>query len=402
MRLSILLLSFLVVGSAVAQQAPVAMDDFFNTPADSTLTIEAPGILENDSGNEAFEAVLATPPSNGTLTLSPDGSFVYTPNAGYTGADTFSYYVLTLDVAEQFVVDPLQSGARLFADLDTGTLGTYSDNDSSSVTGIITAEVIPNEGPFTDMQVLTMDLLLADPLNLTFSTLVGSIVVTTDSDSLGLTLAEAGSPVIVSQGAFNQTGNQVAMVGRIDISATGLLANQVPSGPQQLNIAVPTDINGTIVQNESELTLSFPLDAQGSFDIDGNVVAVDLQGAVVATGPVVVRKQSNLATVAIVVQATGVGTETADGVAAGFELGQSFPNPADRTAAIAFSLPAASHVELAVYDALGRRVMTLVDAIRTEGTHRVAVDASALPAGMYFYRLAAGERSDMKKMIVLR
>jgi hypothetical protein len=34
---------------------------------------------------------LVTNPSNGTLTLNPDGSFTYIPNAGYTGPDQFVY-----------------------------------------------------------------------------------------------------------------------------------------------------------------------------------------------------------------------------------------------------------------------------------------------------------------------
>ncbi len=379
------------------------MDDFFNTGADSTLTVEAPGILGNDSGDEAFEAVLVSPPANGTLALAPDGSFVYTPNAGYTGADTFSYYVLTLDVPEQFVVDPTRSGARMVATLTIEQLGDREDTDSTGVSGTITAEIVPNTEPFTEAQLLAMNLVLAEAMSFTFDfTILGNIIVTTDADSLGLGLSTVGPAAPVTAGSFLQAGDSLNMNGRLDVSATGLLANAVPSGPAFLDVNVPTDISGTIVQNGSDLTLSFPLDAQGSFNVDANTVDVDLQGTVVATGPVVVRRQSNVATVAIVVEATGVGTELAQAGRRAFELKQNFPNPADGPASIAYGLPSTSHVSLDVFDALGRRVMTPVNGIRTEGYHEAQIDVSVLPSGIYFYRLQAGGQSEMKRMIVLR
>src|SRR6185369_2115592 len=62
--------------------APVAGNDAYTTPEDTALTIAVPGVLGNDSdvdGN-ALRAVLASNPTNGTLTLSTNGSFVYTPS----------------------------------------------------------------------------------------------------------------------------------------------------------------------------------------------------------------------------------------------------------------------------------------------------------------------------------
>ncbi len=403
MRKPILLLSLILCGSALAQETPVAMDDFFNISADSTLTVEAPGILGNDAANEAFEAVLATEPANGTLSLSADGSFIYTPNSGFTGTDTFSYYTLTLDVPEELVVDPTRSGATMTAVLTAEQLPSRTDSDSSGISGTVTAEIVPNTEPFTEAQLLQMQLILSDGMSFTFDyTILGNIIVTTFGDSLELGLATIGPAAPVTGGTFLQAGDSLNMKGRLDVSATGLLANAVPSGPAFLDVNVPTDIAGTIVQNDLELALSFPLSAQGSFAVDANTVDVDLQGTVVATGPVVVRKQSNFATVAIVVQATGVGTEFANGSTRSFDLGQNYPNPAVGPTSISYNVPATSHVTLAVYDALGRQVMTVVDAVKAEGTHQALVRASTLPAGIYFYRLQADGRSDMKKMIVLR
>jgi hypothetical protein len=73
---------------------PVARDDAYTATEDTPLTIAAPGVLANDSDADAdpLTAILATGPTHGTLNLHPDGSFTYTPNAGYTGPDSFTYF----------------------------------------------------------------------------------------------------------------------------------------------------------------------------------------------------------------------------------------------------------------------------------------------------------------------
>jgi len=73
--------------------APVAVNDSFATNEDTALTITAPGVLANDTdvdGN-SLTAVVVTGPSHGALTLNTDGSFTYTPAAGFNGPDSFTY-----------------------------------------------------------------------------------------------------------------------------------------------------------------------------------------------------------------------------------------------------------------------------------------------------------------------
>lgn len=73
---------------------PVAAADAYETTAGS-LDVSSPGVLANDSDpdGDALVAVLASSPANGTLALGVDGSFAYTPNAGFSGEDAFSYSV---------------------------------------------------------------------------------------------------------------------------------------------------------------------------------------------------------------------------------------------------------------------------------------------------------------------
>lgn len=82
------------VAPALAAQPPLAVDDACATNEDTVLSEYAPGVLGNDSDpdGDPLTAVLNNDVSYGSLTLSPDGSFSYTPNPNYHGFDTFTYY----------------------------------------------------------------------------------------------------------------------------------------------------------------------------------------------------------------------------------------------------------------------------------------------------------------------
>jgi len=73
--------------------APVAVDDEYTVAEKDTLTIAAPGVLENDVDvdGDALTAILVDTVSNGTLTLNTDGSFTYTPDEYFNGTDSFTY-----------------------------------------------------------------------------------------------------------------------------------------------------------------------------------------------------------------------------------------------------------------------------------------------------------------------
>ena len=74
--------------------APIAVNDAYTTEPDTPLTIAAPGVLSNDSDpdGDALTAVFTGDEPRGTVQLNLDGSFTYTPVAGFTGVDSFSYF----------------------------------------------------------------------------------------------------------------------------------------------------------------------------------------------------------------------------------------------------------------------------------------------------------------------
>src|SRR5207249_2573118 len=135
---------------------PVATNDSFTTNEDTALIVAAPGVLGNDSDIDSatITAVVVTTPAHGTLALSANGSFTYTPTANYTGPDSFTYKandgsldsnVATVAITVTAVNDPPVAANDTFtATQDTaltiaapGVLGNDADIDSATITAIL-------------------------------------------------------------------------------------------------------------------------------------------------------------------------------------------------------------------------------------------------------------------------
>lgn len=104
--------------------APITNDDTYTTDEDTTLTVVAPGVLQNDTDVDSatLQAILVSSPLNGTVTLNSDGRFVYVPVADFFGTDTFTYRAndgsLDGNVATVFIiVKPVQDAPRPNVDL---------------------------------------------------------------------------------------------------------------------------------------------------------------------------------------------------------------------------------------------------------------------------------------------
>lgn len=80
----------------------------------------------------------------------------------------------------------------------------------------------------------------------------------------------------------------------------------------------------------------------------------------------------------------------------------NYPNPFEHTTTLAFRIPSATRVRLALYDLLGRRVAVLADGPMAAGTHRLPFDAGSLPAGLYVYRLETPGFTRTRAMVLTR
>jgi hypothetical protein len=91
-----------------------------------------------------------------------------------------------------------------------------------------------------------------------------------------------------------------------------------------------------------------------------------------------------------------------------FSLGQNFPNPFNPETVIEYTVGEWSQagggreVHIALYDLLGREVVTLVNEARRPGRYRVALDARWLSSGTYFYRMRAGDFVETRRLTIIR
>jgi hypothetical protein len=97
---------------------------------------------------------------------------------------------------------------------------------------------------------------------------------------------------------------------------------------------------------------------------------------------------------------TGIGDEP--GLPTEYSLSQNYPNPFNPSTQIMFGLPTESRVKLELFNTLGELVMTVLDGTRAAGYHTVTVDASTLSAGLYLYRLTAGDKVMTRKMLLVK
>ena len=93
-----------------------------------------------------------------------------------------------------------------------------------------------------------------------------------------------------------------------------------------------------------------------------------------------------------------------------FNLFQNYPNPFNPFTTIQYSIPIVAthelplqqHVQLKVYDILGKEIITLVNQKQKMGNYQIEFNATELPSGIYFYTLKVGKYFQTKKMLLLK
>jgi len=90
------------------------------------------------------------------------------------------------------------------------------------------------------------------------------------------------------------------------------------------------------------------------------------------------------------------------GIANSFALNQNCPNPFNPTTNINFSIPKSSFVTLKVYDMMGKEITELINENLNAGIYSFDFNAGDLASGVYFYKLTAGDYTDIKKMTLLK
>ncbi len=85
-----------------------------------------------------------------------------------------------------------------------------------------------------------------------------------------------------------------------------------------------------------------------------------------------------------------------------YSLDQNYPNPFNPVTEIRYSIPRTEKVSLRVFNLLGEEVVSLVDGTQSAGAHKVNFDATALPSGIYIYKLQTNGYTASKKMVLMK
>lgn len=153
---------------------PVARADNYSVNRDAVLTVSASdGVLANDTDadSELLTAILQTQPNHGTVDFDVNGTFIYTPDTGFVGTDSFTYdasdgdYSATAtvtinvvgNVAPQSMADAytVTLGEVLTVTPAQGVLANDSDSDEDTLTAVLVGQptngqlVLNANGSFT-------------------------------------------------------------------------------------------------------------------------------------------------------------------------------------------------------------------------------------------------------------
>ena len=85
-----------------------------------------------------------------------------------------------------------------------------------------------------------------------------------------------------------------------------------------------------------------------------------------------------------------------------FYLSQNFPNPFNPVTKINYGVAKATNVSVKVFDLLGKEVATLVNEYQASGNYFTTFDATLYTTGIYYYRIQAGDFTEVRKMSLIK
>ena len=198
----------------------------------------------------------------------------------------------------------------------------------------------------------------------------GATLMTSLAGGVADVFAAAVGAVTLEEGSgygFNGTAAQVTST-RMPATVGDLIINN----PAGVTLSQQTTINGVLrlIAGVFDNTIPFTLGPNGSISFEGGSLRVPVS---------VESRESNLPE--------------------SFFVAQNYPNPFNPSTRIHFGLPTTSHVTVKIFNLLGQEVVTLFDGRKDAGVHDLFFEAAHLSAGVYLYRIQAGENVSVKRMV---
>jgi hypothetical protein len=134
------------VDVAPVNDTPLANDDNHSMQPNTTLTVPAPGVLSNDTdvdvGDTLTAALVSGPGSAQSFSLSPDGSFTYTPTSGFSGTVSFTYVANDGTVDSNVATVTIQvGGSETHSSTDTGDIRDAHPKNGRARTTTFTLDI---------------------------------------------------------------------------------------------------------------------------------------------------------------------------------------------------------------------------------------------------------------------
>jgi flagellar hook assembly protein FlgD len=90
-----------------------------------------------------------------------------------------------------------------------------------------------------------------------------------------------------------------------------------------------------------------------------------------------------------------------------FSVGQNYPNPFNPTTTIEVTLPVQCDMTVRIFDVLGREVRSFEYEKTPAGVHKIVWDGTnqhgtSVASGVYFYHVRLGEKTAVRRMLMLR
>ena len=397
-----------------------------NVDADPTRTISAASLVYTTTSNSTETVVAATGNTGSVYTFSIPG---------VANGDFISYWIRATDNTNatsetaKFSLRSLQNGITSIAHIQETADGKQGDSPFTGMTVDmnITAVVQYADGD-TDNLVLQDDWSLGP---------WSGIIIERPNSGSGLQPLKEGDVINITRGSiwedFNLT--QIDDDGIVfTVVSTG--ANRIPAKVITTNVLADKDLaeayEGMLIEIDDPVILSTNADAPsgpfGEFLIssDGTIanalrvddVSTGLRytgndpGTVFAVGQrldyvrgVLWYTFSNFkmgpgsfSDIGSVINTATEGSE----VPASFTLEQNYPNPFNPSTQIGFDVASTGHVQLDVFDIMGRKVATLVNNTIPVGSYSVSFSGENLSSGMYIYRMTSGSSVQTRRMLLMK
>ncbi|WP_425100643.1 Ig-like domain-containing protein [Tropicibacter sp. S64] len=235
-----------------ANTAPDAIDDSASTYIDAPVVID---VLGNDTDPESdpLTTTTATTPANGAVAVNPDGTITYTPNAGFTGTDSFDYTITDGNGGTDTATVTVTVDPALNSDPDA-----VDDSVTTPLDTAVTIDVLGND---TDPE--------SDPLSTTSATTPTSGAVVVNGDGTVTYTPNAG---FTGTDTFDYTisdGNGGTDTATVTVSVGGGGGGSGNGAPRAVDDLDNTPINTPVV-------ISDP--AANDTDPDGDPLTVTAVG----------------------------------------------------------------------------------------------------------------------------